>query len=303
MMNTKLFIEKNQKLFLPASIVIASVILSVTWLYVEKIDSKTGSIIETKRALAMVDMEEIAPKEGITLPIVWGDLGAKMVEAGVIDKQKFDVLYSERGGLTPDQNKLVYGDKNGKLVITRENSGVLLNLLWAFGLGNKNEILDSGPIKDPRFGGADKFASTGGWTLSNGNPMDHYSKHAFVVLTENQQLLVNKIASTIFRPCCDNPTHFPDCNHGMAMLGLLELMASEGVGEDEMYRVALEVNSYWFPENYQTVATFISRSGTEWKTINPKDILGPNFSSGSAYARIVSELNPEEHKGGANCGA
>ena len=31
----------------------------------------------------------------------------------------------------------------------------------------------------------------------------------------------NKIAKGIYRPCCNNSTYFPDCNHGMAMLGLL----------------------------------------------------------------------------------
>lgn len=296
-------LEKNQKYLLPLSIVIASIILSGTWLYISKTTGYVAGITQTKKALAQVDMEQVAPKNGVTLPVTWGDLGAKMVETGVIDKEKFDQLYAQRGGLSEADKKLVYGTENGKIVITRENSGVILNLLWAFGLGNKNEILDNGPIQDKRYGGAGKFASTGGWTLADGDPMKHFSKHSFVVLTAEQQALVNRVAPTIFRPCCDNPTHFPDCNHGMAMLGLLELMASQGVGEEEMYRVALQVNSYWFPNNYQTIASFLESKGTKWKSVNPKDILGPNFSSGSAYQQIVRELNPGEQKGGVSCGA
>ena len=59
--------------------------------------------------------------------------------------------------------------------------------------------------------------------------MNHYSMHRFIVLTPEQQALVEKVSKGIYRPCCGNSVYFPDCNHGMAMLGLLELMASQGV--------------------------------------------------------------------------
>ena len=39
--------------------------------------------------------------------------------------------------------------------------------------------------------------------------------------------IVEEIAGNIYRPCCGNSTAFPDCNHGMAMLGLIELMVSQ----------------------------------------------------------------------------
>src|SRR3989344_5202738 len=96
----------------------------------------------------------------------WGDLGVKMAEAGVIDSDKFPNFYTERN-----------------LEITPENSKVALNTLWAFGLSNKNPILENGPMMDPRYGGAENFASTGGWTLGKGNAMDHYSMHSFITLT------------------------------------------------------------------------------------------------------------------------
>ncbi len=178
----------------------------------------------------------------------WGSLGAKMVEAGVIDKDKFENLYSQRGGLGEVDKKLLYGTHNGNITITPENSEMMLNMLWAFGLANKNPILENGPMMDPRYGGAGNFASTGGWTLSNGSAMDHYSMHQFVDLTSEQQTLVEKLAKNIHRPCCSNSTYFPDCNHGMAMLGLLEIMASQGAKEDKMYKISQVVNSYWFPE-------------------------------------------------------
>jgi hypothetical protein len=46
-----------------------------------------------------------------------------------------------------------------------------------------------------------------------------------IPLTAEQQALVEEVAAEIYRPCCNNSTLFPDCNHGMAMLGFLELLA------------------------------------------------------------------------------
>jgi len=193
----------------------------------------------------------VAQKELFSLK--WKNLGLQMVEAGVIDADKFESLYSQRGGLSEADKKLLYGKDNGELVITEENSGMMLNMLWAFGLANKNPILEMGPMMDERYGGAENFASTGGWTLAKGNAMDHYSMHEFVKLSPDQQGLVEKVSKGIFRPCCKNSTYFPDCNHGMAMLGLMELMAARGASEGEMNKKALEVNQLWFPELQKNV--------------------------------------------------
>ncbi len=126
-----------------------------------------------------------------------------------------------------------------------------LNLLWAWGLANKNRILEEGPMMDPRYGGAENFASTGGWSVGKGSVMDHYSMHATMSLSAEEQKLVDKVAKNIFRPCCKNPAYFPDCNHGMAMLGYLEILASQGASEAELTRAALKANNDWFPGYYQ----------------------------------------------------
>ncbi len=218
------------------------------------------------------------------LSIHWGDIRTKMVEAGVIDEGKFKIPY----------------DKD--IIITKENSGMMLNMLWAFGLGNKNPILENGPMMDSRYGGVSNFASTGGWDLSRGNSMMHYNMHSFITLTFEQQVLVERVAKNIYRPCCDNPTYFPDCNHGMAMLGLLELMASQRASETDMYKTALEVNILWFPSQYETIKTFVISQGTDWNTINPKEILGAEYSSASGYKKILSQMKPQEQKSGTSCG-
>ena len=132
--------------------------------------------------------------------------------------------------------------------------------------------------------------------------MTHYSRHNFVVLTPEQQALAERVSKNIYRPCCDNSTYFPDCNHGMAMLGLLELLASQGASEEKIYEVALLVNSYWFPDTYETIAKFFENKGVQWKDVNPKEILGKDFSSASGYSRVLSQIEPVQGRSGGSCG-
>ncbi len=157
-------------------------------------------------------------------------------------------------------------------------------------------------MADARYGDAGNFASTAGWTLARGNAMDHYGKHSFVDLTPEGQATVERVSKNIFRPCCDNSTYFPDCNHGMAMLGLLELMASQGVSEEEMYRAALKVNAYWFPDTYLTIAQYLNAKGIDWQEANPKEILGAGFSSISGYRRILESVDAFGEPQGSSCG-
>ncbi|MCL5733294.1 MAG: hypothetical protein M1334_01340, partial [Patescibacteria group bacterium] len=246
--------------------------------------------------------EIITPSSGVSLPARWGDVGKKMVAAGVIDEPQFKALYAQNGGLAADEQALLDSPDNGDLVITKQNAGVILNLLWAFGLGNKNPILGNGPMQNPQYGGAGNFASTGGWTVAVGSAMNHYSAHQFVTLTADEQALVESVAKNIYRPCCGNSTYFPDCNHGMAMLGLLELMASQGVTESQMYRAALAANSYWFPDTYLTISRYFAGKGISWNSVDPKIVLGAAYSSIQGYQAVQSQVAPIPTKSSANCG-
>lgn len=241
---------------------------------------------------------------GIELPVRFGDLGRKMAAVGVFDRAQLLALYNARGGLGAEDLKFIDGSADGKLHVTQANSGLLLNLLWALGLSNENQILEKGPMMDPQYGGAGRFASTGGWTIAKGDPMNHYGAHAFVSLTADEQALVEKVAQNIYRPCCDNSTYFPDCNHGMAMLGLLELMASQGASEAEMYKAGLIMNSYWFPEQYATIARHLESRGISPKSADPKEILGKEYSSAAGFQRIASLVPRQETRqsGGGGCG-
>ena len=304
------FKQKNMKKSksLEISILLSSLLVVGALVYSanakKDLRDKTETIAKSNKAEKVIEenySQKVISEDGVVLPAKWGDLGAKMTSVGVIDKAKFEEIYAGRGGLREEERKLLEGLDNGYLKITPENSGFVLNLLWALGLGNKNEILDNGPMTDKKYGGAGRFASTGGWTLADGDPMDHYSKHRFIFLTPEQQALVEKVAKGIYRPCCGNSVYFPDCNHGMAMLGLLELMASQGVSEEEMYKTALAVNSYWFPDTYITIAKYLKSQGKDWSAAVPKEILGYDYSSGPGYQKLLEKIENPEIKGGGDC--
>lgn len=280
---------------IPLSLLLSALIVGVGWVYREG-----RRALPPPEAAATV-VRTLLPVEGVALPVRMGDLGPRLIAAGVIDAEKFETLYRTRGGLAPSEKELLYGGNEASLRIDARNAPVLLNLLWAFGLANKNPILEEGEMADPRYGGADRFASTGGWTLAKGDAMDHYSAHSFITLTEAQQELVERVSKNVYRPCCGNATHFPDCNHGMAMLGLLELMAAQGADEAAMYRAALAVNSYWFPDQYRTIAAYLKERGTAWEEADPQTLLGYDFSSGEGFARILAATKPVENQGGGSC--
>ncbi len=293
---------KNENTYtIPMAIVVAGVLLSGSIFYSSK--NVQSDAKEVSLPVSVLE-QTVLPTAGVELPVSWGDLGSQLVQSGAVDEAKFKSIYENRGKFTQEYSRLLEGNNTGKLKITKENSGYLLNLFWALGLANKNPILEEGEMMDPRYGGAQNFASTGGWTMAQGNPMNHYSKHKFFNLTIEQQALVDKVSRGIYRPCCGNSTHFPDCNHGMAMLGLLELMASQGASEQEMWKTALVVNSYWFPNTYMTIATYMkSVKGVKWENVNPQEILGANYSSAQGYARIASQVTlPSSPQNAGGCG-
>lgn len=235
--------------------------------------------------------------------LAWENLGAQLMEKGVIEQKKLEALYEKRGGLSQEQRQwLSPAGSANEIKITEKNAAFALNMLWAFGLANKNEILEKGEMTDPQYGGAGNFASTGGWSLAKGDSMDHYSKYEFIKLTPGQQSLVDRVSRNIYRPCCGNSTHFPDCNHGMAMLGLLEILASQNATEEEMYRAALVVNSFWFPDTYRNIAKYFQeKENLEWKNVDPKKALGKDFSSGMGYSQILKEIEPVREESAGGC--
>jgi hypothetical protein len=230
--------------------------------------------------------DEVNPVSGFKINASYGQLGPKMIAMGVIDPDKFKSTYEKSNQpLTPEQELILSKGSDEKISITRENSYFLLNYFWAVGLANKSKILDEGEmIKYGGKEGAGNFASTGGWSLSKGNAMNYYSKSTLIPLTKEQEALVEQVASNIYRPCCNNSTAFPDCNHGMALLGVLQLMASNGATEKEMYEAAKYVNAFWFPGNYYDLALYFqNKEGKSFKDIDAKTLLSKDYSSASGW--------------------
>ncbi len=227
---------------------------------------------------------EVNPTKGYEIPVSYGGLGPEMLQSGVIDFDKFSKTYDGSGQpLTEEQVNILKRGSSERITITPENSYFLLNYFWAVGLANQNKILTEGEMA--KYGGlkeAGNFASTGGWSLGKKATMNYYSKQKLITLTPEQQTLVEKISSEIYRPCCNNSTAFPDCNHGMALLGLIELMAANGASEDQIFEAAKYVNAYWFPGNYYDLALYFkNKEGKSFAQIDARRLLSKEFSSAS----------------------
>jgi hypothetical protein len=90
----------------------------------------------------------------------------------------------------------------------------------------------------------------------------------------------------------------------------LQLGASQGLQEDELYHEALAFNSYWFSDYYiRTALYFKVDRKTEWRDVNARTIMGYEFSAQGPWQQSVLDhldaipnLIPEPQEG-ADCGA
>ena len=254
----------------------------------------------------VVATNEVLPDQ-YNLGISFGDAIVKLVRSGAIDKNKFVNLYEGRNALSEDQKKLLDEPSNTQIIVTQENAGLLLNLLWPLGIANKTNVLSQGPMGTQYKNEVGNFASTGGWSLGKEEGGKLFNRFSIVSLSADQEALVTEIAQNIYRPCCGNSTYFPDCNHGAAMLGFIELAVAQGMSKDEIYKNALVLNSYWFPQTYVELATYFkAKKNIAWKNVDPKEVLDANYSSGQGYSAVNKELQADgilpKIKGGGGCG-
>lgn len=254
--------------------------------------------------------EEINPIKGFEINAKYGDLGPRMIASGVIDLDKFTTTYKQNGQeLTKEELDILTKGSNKKIRIDGSNSYFLLNFFWAAGLANKSRVLTEGEMMN--YGGlegAGNFASTGGWSLGKTNPMDYYAKSSLIPMTPIQEELAQRVASGVYRPCCNNSTAFPDCNHGMALLSVLQLLAANGAKEDQMFEAAKYFNAYWFPGNYYDLALYFKdKDGKDFKEIPGKIILSKEYSSASGWQAAKQWLADkgiieQPPKSGGSCG-
>lgn len=252
---------------------------------------------------------QVNPPEGYTLPARFGDVGPQLIAAGAIDLDRFAQVYTESGRpLTEAQLMILTNGSNESIVIDSDNAYFLLNFFWAFGLTNQNRILTEGPMMQ---GGVDqigRFASTAGWTIGAKSPVELYASAPLVTLSPDQQLRAEEVARQVFRPCCDNPTHFPDCNHGMAMLGLLELMAAQGATSGDMLKAAKYINAFWYPQQALEQAVYLKMArGLDFAQAEPRQVVAASFSSASGFQVVHQRLAEsgvlkQRPEGGSSCG-
>ena len=211
-----------------------------------------------------------------------------MLAAGAIDYDRFVQTYERAGkALNGTQLTILAEENDSPVAIDQDNAYFLLNFLWALGLTNENSLLDDGPLMQYGEGDISRFASTGGWTLGSRPAAELYSSAPLVSLTTEQQSRLESVAYSVYRPCCNNHTAFADCNHGMAMLGLLELMAGQGAPEKEMFEAAKYVNSFWYPQQaLETAVFFQATMGLDYDDVDGRMAVGQEVFSGSGFQSV-----------------
>lgn len=238
------------------------------------------------RGMAMI--HQVNPPRSYTIPAIFGTVGPRILAAGAIDLDKFVQIYKQAGQpLTEEQMTILTQGTDAKVVINQDNAYFLLNFFWALGLANWNPALTEGPMMAKGKDQISSFASTAGWTIGSKPPTQLYASALIVSLTDEQQARLMEVATAVYRPCCNNPTHFPDCNHGMAMLGLLELMASQDTTVDEMFAAAKYVNAFWYPQQILEVATlFKATQNVDFARADARQVVSSKYSSGTGFQAV-----------------
>lgn len=266
--------------------------------------SELAKTTKNPEELVQILKQKVLPQKGYKLSVRWKGVGKRLLETGIIDKVKYNELFADDPTAKKEMAHLM-NDSNDSMVINESNSRFMVNTLWALGLVNKNKILEEGSMKTVGDGNHMNYASTGGWNLGTKPTSELYSSVEIIKLTPEQQELVKKIALTVYRPCCGNSTEFPDCNHGMAALGYIELAVAQGVPEKQIYKDLFTLNSFWFPQQYIELAVYFDKQKTDWNKVDPKLVVSAQYSSaqGSRQVRQAIQNIPGINVQGGGCGA
>ena len=243
------------------------------------------------------------------LPARFGDLGPRLIAADAIDPQQFAANYDRAGQpLSEAQLAILQEGSEEAIVIDRSNAYFLLNFFWALGLTNDNPILTEGPMMTASDGNPGRFASVGGWTIGQKPPQELYASATLVPLSGEQQQWVEEVAENVYRPCCNNHTAFADCNHGMALLGLLQVMAGQGATVEELYEAAKYVSAFWYPQQAAETAIFFQKNmNLAYADVDPRLAVGPEVFSASGFQQVhewlvANDALPQPSGGGNSCG-
>lgn len=312
----KIKTKRSYFMGLVTGFLLAVLVLKLIPLFVVKAQTLSYSLPFVKKSLPTPTPDISKQQKEITktvfpdkvnLGVSYKDAVTKMVQFGAIDKDKFIKLYEGRGGLSETDKRLFDNPSDEPIIINQENANLILNLLWPLGIVNKTNVLSQGPMGTQYKNDIGNFASTGGWTLGREDGGKLFNRFPIINLTPDQEEEIKEIAQNIYRPCCGNSTYFPDCNHGAAMLGFIELAVAQGMVKDEIYKKALTLNTYWFPQTYAELGIYFKqKKNTPWDKVDPKLVLSIDYSSGQGYRAINKELQSAgllpKVEGGGGCG-
>ncbi len=292
--------EKLKKILMPILFVVGIITVFLLGILYQKVNNLKGETTVAKTQGILVDKEKVIPEKGFNLPISWGDLGPSLISLGVIDAEKF----VKTANLSSDEEKILREGSDKPININSDNSQFVVDFLWAVGLAEKSNAYTTGPMGNEYKKDVANFSSTGGWTLAKGGATKYLGKSNFFNLDDAQEARVESIAKNIYRPCCNNSTWFPDCNHGMAALAAIEMMVAKNLPDEEIYKSVLKLNSFWFSGTYLTTAQYFAEQGTAWDKVDAKTVLGAEYSSSTGASKVAQKVAPIQGAGsGAGCGA
>ena len=279
---------------------------------------------------------QVTPQAGYTLPFKWGDSIRKLIQAGALNVSNLTIiLNNSHQPLTFSEKEILNGTYSGYIQFNSTNTEFVQIVLWGLGINNNNTIITKGPIINASTPYANSinanstlkqqlnqnitnqnitsqwvashyFASTGGYGPIGKLQMGMLN---VINLTPLEQGEMYDVATHSYRPCCDNPTAFPDCNHGAAALGLIELLASQGANQTQMFSAVQYFYQYQFPQQFAEIAAYFDSQGMNYSQVNSSTVMGFNFSSYSGFSNVNQYLQKNgilqqlSGSSGASCGA
>jgi len=235
------------------------------------VGSQNGILITDKGEKINIDdiIEQVTPKVGFETTVKWNGIVAKMIETGVLVPDKLENILTKRYDqeMRPEWRAVLAG-QDAKLSINSENAVFMMYILWTFAKHNENEILTNSPF-------AKYFTE---YDIDVGQV--GYGDTPLLSFTSSQQAIIKRVSENAYRPCCGNSTAAPDCSHGYSALGLVQLMASQGFSEKEIFETFVQFNSFWFPETYIKNALYFKiTEGKDWNEVDKELVSGAQYSS------------------------
>lgn len=233
-------------------------------------------------------IDAVLPLQPIPTGLDIGRPVARLVEAGVIDREKILTVHAKRGPV-PEWVSQALDGESAELTFALETAAYNLNLLWPLGLATKAAFNEVSPVNGDDLG---EFASTGGWILGReNNGASYFNAVETLTLSPDQANLVRRLADNIYRPCCGNSAYFQDCNHGSAMLGLIELAAADGRNAADILEMAKIANGFWYPQQYVEIALYFDIiEDLRWKGAPAERVLSAEYSSIGGWKRNIQAV-------------